>query len=61
MPKEEKNVEGHVVSKDDQTGDDVEGHRRKFHEDLTGDDVEGHRWREDQTGDDVEGHGRRAP
>jgi hypothetical protein len=56
----QEDVEGHLSRvREDQTGDDTEGHRLVT-EDQTGDDTEGHRLvTEDQTGDDVEGH--RAP
>ena len=58
MPEEEKrsqeeDVEGHIPyakrfpKAEDQSGDDVEGHRRRrgMGEDQSGDDVEGHRIR----------------
>ena len=41
---EKDDVEGQRL-REDQTGEDVEGHRRRSFEDQTGDDVEGHRKR----------------
>jgi hypothetical protein len=42
MQQDQKDTEGHLFRREDQTGDDSEGHFRRGSEDQTGDDSEGH-------------------